>query len=443
MLKIVTEGRKLALDQRLINPLLPDDVSSKVNACVENVYDIWEKGKDNKTTQLVFCDLSTPGGGHEFNVYDDIKNKLIQKGVHSEDIAYIHEANTSSQKKTLFEKVRSGDVRILIGSTAKMGAGTNVQDRVVASHDLDCPYRPRDLEQRMGRSIRQGNQNSEVDIIRYVTEGTFDAYMFQLNENKQKFISQILSSKNPARSAEDIDETTLSYAEIKMIATGNPLIKEKMDLDIAISKLKLQKQRFLDDKYDLEHRIKNAYPDRIRVLQKLIQRYEEDLTTRLPKNDDAFNMVLMDNSYTDKSAAGERIIRLCKGVKNDWTKIGKYRGFELQMMFDGQRDYKISVVGKASYTVVLGESSLGNVTRIDNVIDKIDDVLGYTRKELSYTIQQMEEARKITKQPFEYEEDLELKIKRVREVEMLIEKDAKKDEERKNRVKSREVEITL
>lgn len=443
MLKIVTEGRKLALDQRLINPLLPDDASSKVNACVKNVYDIWEKGRDKKTTQLVFCDLSTPGGGHEFNVYDDIKNKLLQKGVPCEDIAYIHDAKTSLQKKTLFEKVRSGDVRILIGSTAKMGAGTNVQDRVVASHDLDCPYRPRDLEQRMGRSVRQGNQNSEVQIIRYVTEGTFDAYMFQLNENKQKFISQILSSKNPARSAEDIDETTLSYAEIKMIATGNPLIKEKMDLDIEISKLKLQKQRFLDDKYDLEHKIQNMYPDRIRVLQKLIQRYEEDLTIRLPKNDDAFDMILIDNRYTDKGAAGERIAKLCKGIKNDWTKIGEYRGFELQMMFDGQRDYKVSVVGKASYTVVLGESPFGNITRIDNVIDKIDDVLRNARQDLNYTIQQMEEARKIIEQPFEHEKDLELKIKRVRAVELLIEKDAKKDKEEKNRAKSKEAEITL
>ena len=277
MLKITNDGRKLALDQRLSNPLLPDDPGSKINACVEEIYRHWEDGKEKKLTQLVFCDLSTPKTDGTFSVYNDIRDKLLARGIPPEEIAFIHDANTDVRKKELFSKVRRGAVRILMGSTFKMGAGTNVQDRIIASHDLDCPWRPRDLEQRAGRTIRQGNQNPKVEIIRYVTEGTFDAYLYQTIENKQKYISQIMTSKSPARSVEDIDEVALSYAEIKALATGNPHIKEKMDLDIQVSRLQLLKQSFLNQKYEMEDKVAKYFPEKIRQQELLIRQYEEDI----------------------------------------------------------------------------------------------------------------------------------------------------------------------
>ena len=307
MLKITNDGRKLALDQRLSNPLLPDDPGSKVNACVEEIYRHWEDGKEKKLTQLVFCDLSTPKTDGTFSVYNDIREKLLARGIPPEEIAFIHDANTDVRKKELFSKVRRGAVRILMGSTFKMGAGTNVQDRIIASHDLDCPWRPRDLEQRAGRTIRQGNQNPKVEIIRYVTEGTFDAYLYQTIENKQKYISQIMTSKSPARSVEDIDEVALSYAEIKALATGNPHIKEKMDLDIQVSRLQLLKQSFLNQKYEMEDKVAKYFPEKIRQQELLIRQYEEDIQqikAHTPTDREAFPaMQIGEHFYTEKKEA--------------------------------------------------------------------------------------------------------------------------------------------
>lgn len=359
MLKITNDGRKLALDQRLSNPLLPDNPGSKVNACVEEICRHWKEGKEKKLTQLVFCDLSTPKTDGTFSVYNDIRDKLLARGIPSEEIAFIHDANTDVRKKELFSKVRRGAVRILMGSTFKMGAGTNVQDLIIASHDLDCPWRPRDLEQRAGRTIRQGNKNPKVEIIRYVTEGTFDAYLYQTIENKQKYISQIMTSKSPARSVEDIDEVALSYAEIKALATGNPHIKEKMDLDIQVSKLQLLKQSFLNQKYELEDNVTKHFPEKIREQETWIAQYEADIAqvkAHTPSDRDTFPvMQIGDNAYTEKKEAGQAIIDACKAMKSpEPVALGVYRGLSMELAYSSaSQEFVITLRGKGKYRVPL------------------------------------------------------------------------------------------
>lgn len=381
MLKITNDGRKLALDQRLSNPLLPDDPGSKVNACVEEIYRHWEDGKEKKLTQLVFCDLSTPKTDGTFSVYNDIRDKLLAKGIPPEEIAFIHDANTDVRKKELFSKVRRGAVRILMGSTFKMGAGTNVQDRIIASHDLDCPWRPRDLEQRAGRTIRQGNQNPKVEIIRYVTEGTFDAYLYQTIENKQKYISQIMTSKSPARSVEDIDEVALSYAEIKALATGNPHIKEKMDLDIQVSRLQLLKQSFLNQKYEMEDQVAKHLPARIREQETWITQYEADIAqvkAHTPLDRETFPvMQIGDHSYTEKKEAGQAIIDACKAMKSpEPVLLGAYRGLSMELSYSSVgQEFVIALHGKGTYKVPLGTDIYGNITRLDNKMNELPDNL--------------------------------------------------------------------
>ena len=379
MLKITNDGRKLALDQRLLNPMLPDFEGSKLNACVNEMFKTWEKGKEKRLTQLFFCDLSTPKNDGNFSVYDDIRKKLIEKGVPADEIKFIHEADTEAKKLELFKKVRRGDVRILMGSTQKMGAGTNVQDKLAASSDLDCPWRPSDLEQRLGRSIRQGNSNAEVDVFRFVTEETFDAYLYQLVEGKQKFASQIMTSKSPVRSAEDIDETALSYAEIKMLATGNPYIKEKMDLDIQVQKLKLLKSNFLSEKYSLEDKIIKYYPQRIASMHSRIEGLKADVKTAQehPKpTDDRFaGMEVKGVFYTEKAEAGKAIIEACKEMNSpDPVPLGAYRGFTTELLFDTvERQYVVRLKGETSRNVPLGEDIHGNITRIDNGIERFEE----------------------------------------------------------------------
>ena len=388
MLKITNDGRKLALDQRLSNPLLPDDPESKVNACVEEIYRHWEDGKEKKLTQLVFCDLSTPKTDGTFSVYNDIRDKLLARGIPSEEIAFIHDANTDVRKKELFSKVRRGAVRILMGSTFKMGAGTNVQDRIIASHDLDCPWRPRDLEQRAGRTIRQGNQNPKVEIIRYVTEGTFDAYLYQTIENKQKYISQIMTSKSPARSVEDIDEVALSYAEIKALATGNPHIKEKMDLDIQVSRLQLLKQSFLNQKYEMEDKVAKYFPEKIRQQELLIRQYEEDIRqvkAHTPTDREAFPvMQIGEHFYTEKKEAGQAIIDACKAMKSpEPVPLGSYRGLSMELSYSSvSQEFVIALHGKGTYKVPLGTDIYGNITRLDNKMNELPDNLSRSREQL-------------------------------------------------------------
>ena len=368
MLKITNDGRKLALDQRLIDLMLPDDPTSKVNACVDNVYRIWEEYADTKATQLVFCDLSTPKNDGTFNVYDDMRKKLIARGILAGQIRFIHEATTDAQKKELFGKVRSGEVRVLLGSTPKMGAGTNVQDRLIAIHNLDCPWRPSDLEQRQGRIERQGNMFPEVEVYRYVTEQTFDAYLYQLVESKQKFISQIMTSKSPVRSAEDVDEVALSFAEVKMLATGDARFKEKMDLDIQVSKLRVLKQSYLSEHYYLEDRVLKYYPQTIKEYEKRIAGYENDAALaeqHKPQGEDKFcPMTLKGVTYTEKAAAGEMLLAICKDYPmSAATEIGSYRGFRIEIYYDTvNAHYCMNLCGKAKHKVDLGSDALGNLT---------------------------------------------------------------------------------
>lgn len=433
MLKITNDGRKLALDQRLINPMLPDFEGSKINACAENIYSIWDETKEDKLTQLVFCDLSTPKNDGDFNVYDDIKKKLIEKGVPEEEIKFIHEAKSEKQKDDLFNKVRNGDVRVLIGSTQKMGAGTNVQDKLIALHDIDCPWRPSDLEQRSGRIVRQGNSNPKVHIYRYVTEQTFDAYLYQLVEGKQKFASQIMTSKSPVRSAEDIDETALSYAEIKMLATGNPLIKEKMDLDIQVQKLKLLKSNFLTERYALEDKVIKFYPAEIVRLTATIKGLENDIVTASehPKSvDDSFaGMVIFDKKYAEKKEAGLAILNACKTItSNDSVPLGEYRGFKMDLLFDSfGRQYKLNLKGAVTHTVELGTDELGNITRIDNVIDGFEKQLNIAKELLSETKKQSDLVKEEITKPFEKEEELKTKIARLEELNVLLDSSNKKN----------------
>ena len=434
MLKVTNDGRKLALDQRMIDPLLPDEDGSKVNACVGEVYRIWSETADQKSAQLLFCDLSTPRSDGSFNVYDDIRKKLIARGIPAEEIKFIHEADTEAKKQELFKKVRRGEVRVLIGSTAKMGAGTNVQNKLIASHDLDCPWRPSDLEQRAGRTVRQGNENPVVGLYRYVTEETFDAYLYQLVEGKQKFASQIMTSKSPVRSADDIDETALSYAEIKMLATGNPYIKEKMDLDIQVQKLRLLKSSYLSEIYALEDKIIKYFPQQVAVKTELISALESDLATAQehPKPaDDRFVGIEVKGAFcSEKAEGGQKIIDACQQMNSpDPITLGTYRGFGLELSFDTmERTYKVKIRGAASRTISLGTDPAGNITRIDNAIEKISDNLEAVKAELEGLEKQFEVAKEEVKKPFSKEQELKEKTDRLNVLNDLLNVDKRDNE---------------
>lgn len=434
MLKITNDGRKLALDQRMINDMLPDFEGSKVNACIDNVFRIWQETAEKRSTQLVFCDLSTPKGEEQFSVYTDMRKKLIERGVPADEIRFIHEADTEAKKLDLFKKVRRGEVRILMGSTQKMGAGTNVQDKLIASHDIDCPWRPSDLEQRAGRTIRQGNENPEVEMYRYVTEETFDAYLYQLVEGKQKFASQIMTSKSPVRSAEDIDETALSYAEIKMLATGNPYIKEKMDLDIQVQKLRLLKSNYLSEKYALEDKIIKFYPKEITRRTETIEGLKSDIDTvkQHPKSsDDTFiGMEIKGASFVEKQDAGQAIIDACQQMNSpDPIPLGSYRGFQMELSFDTvERAYKVALKGKLRYTVTLGSDLYGNITRLDNALEGLEKRLDTAVAELENTKKQFETAKIEVTKPFAQEDELKSKTARLDELNILLNMDKPENE---------------
>lgn len=425
MLKITNDGRKLALDQRLTNDMLEDFEHSKVATCADNIYSIWDKTSEDKSAQLVFCDLSTPHNDGKFNVYDDLKTKLIDRGIPEEEIAFIHDANTDARKQELFNKVRRGQVRVLIGSTQKMGAGTNCQDRLIALHDLDCPWRPSDLIQRSGRIIRQGNKNPEVDIYRYVTEGTFDAYLYQLVENKQRFISQIMTSKTPVRFAEDIDETALSYAEIKALAAGNPDIIEKTELDTQVAKLKLLKQNYLSEKYALEDKVIKYYPNEIKRLENRIEDMKEDIEVFNNNNtpDNSFEkMNIKGTIFTERKEAGEKIIEICKSMTNpEPLEIGDYKGFKIILSFDTMdRKFYASMKNNLSYKTELGSDPSGNITRIDNVLNGIETRLSSIENNLEDTKKNYESAKKEIEKPFPQEEELKTKSKRLDELNIKL-----------------------
>ena len=431
MLKITNDGRKLALDQRLIDPMLPDDAGSKVNACVDNVYRIWEEHADTRAAQLLFCDLSTPKGDGTFNVYDDIREKLIQRGIPAEQIRFIHEAATDAKKKELFAKVRSGEVRILLGSTQKMGAGTNVQDRLIAIHNLDCPWRPSDLEQRQGRIERQGNRFPEVEVYRYVTEQTFDAYLYQLVESKQKFISQIMTSKSPVRSAEDVDEVALSFAEVKMLATGDERFKEKMDLDIQVSKLKVLKQSYLSEHYDLEDKILKYYPKQVKEYEEYIEGYSQDVKLagqHQAAGEEKFcPMTLRGVVYTEKADAGEMLLAVCKeNPLSAPVEIGSYRGFRMEVYYDTlNAHYCLNLCGKMKHTVSLGTDALGNLTRIENEIAKFPARLDAAKTKKAETLEQIENAKAEFAKPFPYEAELKEKAERLNALNIELNLDEK------------------
>lgn len=426
MLKITNDGRKLALDQRMINPMLPDNEGSKINACVDNIFTIWQDNTEKKSAQLVFCDLSTPKPDAEFSVYTDIRQKLIERGVPESEIRFIHEAKTEVQKQELFKKVRKGEVRVLLGSTQKMGAGTNVQNKLIALHDIDCPWRPSDLEQRSGRIIRQGNENPDVEIYRYVTEETFDAYLYQLVEGKQKFAAQIMTSKSPVRTAEDIDDTALSYAEIKMLATGNPYIKEKMDLDIQVNKLKMLKSYYLSQKYDLEDKIIKFYPQEIALQTARIRGLKADLEIQKthPKEIDGkfVGMTIQGAEYKDKAEAGKAIIEFCKTKTSaDSEILGEYRGFKMEIEFNQyERAYVITLRENSSYHVTLGTDIHGNITRLDNAIDGIESRLNKAEEQLANTQAQLETAKVEVEKPFAQEDELQQKMARLTELNALL-----------------------
>ena len=434
MLKITNDGRKLALDQRMLNDMLPDFEGSKINACVDNIYRIWKENADKKSAQLVFCDLSTPKNDGTFSVYNDIRKKLIERGIPESEVKFIHEADTDMKKKELFQKTRKGEVRVLLGSTQKMGAGTNVQDKLIALHDVDCPWRPSDLEQRSGRIVRQGNENPKVDIYRYVTEQTFDAYLYQLVEGKQKFASQIMTSKSPVRSAEDIDETALSYAEIKMLATGNPYIKEKMDLDIQVQKLKMLKSNFLSEKYGLEDKVIKFYPQQIAYLKSRVEGLTKDVKTAKlhpkPIDEQPLEMMVSGVSYSEKVEAGQAIINACKSMNSpDAIPLGKYRGFQMELYFDTvQRNYVVKLKGETSRDVPLGDDSHGNIVRIDNGIERFEETLADTKNSLENTEKQFETAKQEIEKPFAKEEELRAKTARLDELNILLNMDKKENE---------------
>ena len=435
MLKITNDGKKLALDQRLINPLLPDNPESKVNVCVKNVFSIWDKTKENKSTQLLFSDMSTPKGDGEFNIYDDIRDKLVAMGIPKEEIAFIHEANSDKQKDELFAKVRKGDVRILLGSTQKMGAGTNVQNKLIALHDLDVPWRPADLEQRAGRIVRQGNENEKVNIYRYVTENTFDAYLWQTIENKQKFISQIMTSKTPVRVAEDVDESSLNYAEIKALATGDPKIKEKMDLDNEVTKLKMLEANYKSNRYRLEDKVAKNYPEEIARTEKLIEAVKKDIVNVEPKaeGEEKFTSItIAGEKITDKKLAGERLLEAISKVKiNESKVIGKYRNMDLEVSYNFfTNEHNFSLNGAAKHSGELGTSADGNITRLDNALEKMPEKLNRLEEKLISTKEQLENAKEELKKPFEKADELKTKVLRLAELNKLL--DMVEVEEKRN-----------
>lgn len=426
MLKITNDGRKLALDQRLINPMLPDFEGSKLNACADNIFSLWDKTKEDRLAQMVFCDLSTPDGAGKFNVYDDLKEKLIAKGIPENEIAFIHDAKTNQQKQDIFSQVRSGKIRVIIGSTSKMGAGTNCQDKLIALHHLDCPWRPADLQQREGRIIRQGNKNSLVHIYSYVTENTFDAYLYQLVENKQKFISQIMTSKSPVRSAEDIDETAFSYSEIKALASGNPLIKEKMDLDVQVSKLKILKANFLSVKYELEDQIASTFPQKISSAKYNVEKIKSDIELAKSHINDDFALKIKGITYNDKKEAGQQLLLACdKSIGSDKVRIGEYKGFILDLRFDSYHSnkYILTLNGSAHYDVELGQDIFGNLTRIDNVLKSLPGELEKAKNELSKVESDCDSAKEAVNTTFDKEEELNTKLARLKELNAILEMD--------------------
>lgn len=425
MLKITTDGRKIGLDQRLMNPMLPDDPNSKLNACVNNIFRIWEDGQADKLTQLVFCDFSTPKNDGTFNVYDDIRAKLLAAGVPESEVAFIHNADTEAKKKELFAKVRTGQVRVLLGSTQKMGAGTNVQDKLVAVHHLDVGWRPADMTQRNGRIIRQGNQNKEVQVYQYVTEGTFDAYLYQTLENKQKFISQIMTSKSPVRSCDDVDEQALSYAEIKALCAGNPLIKEKMDLDIEVAKLKVLKADHQSQQYRMEDKLLKYFPAEIEQQKSYIQGYESDvkIVEAHPQSEEGFcGMEVLGRQYGEKADAGEIILAACKEMKGtEPTVIGSYRGFQMELSYDSfHSEFNIALKGAMSHRVPLGTDARGNITRLDNALAAIPEKLNNTNERLTNLYNQQEATKMEIGKPFPQEAELTAKSRRLAELDAAL-----------------------
>ncbi|MCD7854415.1 MAG: helicase C-terminal domain-containing protein, partial [Clostridiales bacterium] len=419
MLKVTNDGRKLALDQRIANPLLPDDLGSKVNICIENVFDIWKDTAEEKSTQLIFCDLSTPGGTG-FNVYNDIKKKLIDKGVPSEEIAFIHDCKTDKQKQELFTKVNNGEVRVLLGSTGKMGTGTNCQQRLKALHHIDCPYRPSDLQQRNGRIIRQGNSNKEVDIYSYVTKGTFDSYLYQLVENKQKFISQIMTSKSPVRSAEDVDESVLNYSQIKALAAGDPKIKEKMDLDIDLARLRTLFADYQSTKRHLQNDILNKYPADIKQLEQHIKGLEKDIALgELTKDKEFDGMTIYGTTYTDKKGAGAVLISACQMFPADEKsrEIGEYRGFKAFLSFDTlKQNFNLTLKNGTSTIVPLGQDPNGNIIRLNNAIANLPKDLEAGKAALEETKKNLKNAKEELTKPFARIDELHEKEKRLAEL---------------------------
>ena len=435
MLKITNDGRKLALDQRLVNELLPDNPESKISVCAEKSYEIWKDTAAQKSAQLIFCDLSTPKGDGSFNVYDDLKQKLIEKGVPEKEIAFIHDANTEAKKAELFGKVKSGQVRFLIGSTAKMGAGTNVQDRLIALHHLDIGWKPSDLEQREGRIIRQGNHNKKVHIFRYVTESTFDSYMWQLIENKQKFISQIMTSKAPVRSCEDVDEAALSYAEVKALATGNPAVKEKMALDVDVAKLKLLKANHMNNQYRLEDDIVRNFPQQIAKLTEIIDSYKADIahfSEHKITDPEQFSMEISGKVFTEKKEAGAALLAVCKDIKSvdAAMDIGSYQGFNMRIQFDSwSKEFILSVKHESVAKVRLGADALGNITRINNLLESYPEKLAEAEQRLETVQEQMTNAKEEVGKPFPKEEELSQKLERLSELNALLNMDEREDTE--------------
>ena len=429
MLKITNDGRKLALDQRLVNELLPDNPESKISVCAEKSYEIWKDTAAQKSAQLIFCDLSTPKGDGSFNVYDDLKRKLMEKGVPEKEIAFIHDANTEVKKTELFGKVKSGQVRFLIGSTAKMGAGTNVQDRLIALHHLDIGWKPSDLEQREGRIIRQGNHNKKVHIFRYVTESTFDSYMWQLIENKQKFISQIMTSKAPVRSCEDVDEAALSYAEVKALATGNPAVKEKMALDVDVAKLKLLKANHMNNQYRLEDDIARNFPQQIAKLTEIIDSYKADIahfSEYKITDPEQFSMEISGKVFTEKKEAGAALLAVCKEIKSvdAAMDIGSYQGFNMRIQFDSwSKEFILSVKHESVAKVRLGADALGNITRINNLLESYPEKLAEAEQRLETVQEQMTNAKEEVGKPFPKEEELNQKLERLSELNALLNMD--------------------
>ena len=435
MLKITNDGRKLALDQRLVNELLPDNPESKISVCAEKSYEIWKDTAAQKSAQLIFCDLSTPKGDGSFNVYDDLKRKLMEKGVPEKEIAFIHDANTEAKKTELFGKVKSGQVRFLIGSTAKMGAGTNVQDRLIALHHLDIGWKPSDLEQREGRIIRQGNHNKKVHIFRYVTESTFDSYMWQLIENKQKFISQIMTSKAPVRSCEDVDEAALSYAEVKALATGNPAVKEKMALDVDVAKLKLLKANHMNNQYRLEDDIARNFPQQIAKLTEIIDSYKADIahfSEYKITDPEQFSMEISGKVFTEKKEAGAALLAVCKEIKSvdAAMDIGSYQGFNMRIQFDSwSKEFILSVKHESVAKVRLGADALGNITRINNLLESYPEKLAEAEQRLETVQEQMTNAKEEVGKPFPKEEELNQKLERLSELNALLNMDEREDTE--------------